>query len=107
MAERVRFELTVPCDTAVFKTAALNLSATSPYAYSVRLVTPLFNEDRHVKTADASCGSCVAEDVGLEPTRPLSGSQFSKLLPYHSAQPSVNVYLSYSFQPYLARIGQT
>ena len=32
---------------------------------------------------------CVAEGVGLEPTRPLTGSQFSKLLRYHSAQPSM------------------
>ncbi len=30
----------------------------------------------------------MAEGVGIEPTRPVARSQFSKLLPYHSAQPS-------------------
>ena len=32
--------------------------------------------------------SSMAEGVGIEPTRPVARSQFSKLLPYHSAQPS-------------------
>ena len=32
MAERVRFELTVPFGTPVFKTGALNRSAISPYS---------------------------------------------------------------------------
>ena len=31
MAEAVRFELTVPCGTLVFKTRAINHSATLPY----------------------------------------------------------------------------
>ncbi len=33
MAEVVGFELTVPCDTTVFKTAPLDLSGTLPYYY--------------------------------------------------------------------------
>ncbi len=33
MAEKVRFELTELLHSAVFKTAALNHSATSPYSY--------------------------------------------------------------------------
>lgn len=39
--------------------------------------------------ASALLASDVAEDVGLEPTKPLAELQFSKLLPYHSAQPSM------------------
>lgn len=40
--------------------------------------------------ADDHAGFDMAESVGLEPTRPLTGSQFSKLLPYHSAQLSIS-----------------
>ena len=41
MAERVGFEPTVPCtDTAVFKTAALNHSTTSPRRQPVRPAAP-------------------------------------------------------------------
>ena len=34
-AEAVRFELTVPCGTLVFKTSAIDLSATPPYLRQV------------------------------------------------------------------------
>ncbi len=33
-AEEVRFELTIPCGTTVFKTVAFNHSATPPYHHS-------------------------------------------------------------------------
>jgi hypothetical protein len=36
MAERVRFELTVPFGTTVFKTAAIGHSATSPIVCKIR-----------------------------------------------------------------------
>ena len=36
LAERVRFELTAPCEATVFKTAAFGHSATSPY---IRITT--------------------------------------------------------------------
>ena len=55
MEERVGFEPTAPCGAAVFKTAALNRSATSPYAES-SLLFPF---------------QIMAERVGFEPTAPL------------------------------------
>src|SRR5258708_31521273 len=39
-AERVRFELTVPFGTTVFKTIALNHSATSPYCTHIIVQQP-------------------------------------------------------------------
>ena len=41
MADRVRFELTVHCCTAVFKTAALNRSATHPVFSTIQRKTGL------------------------------------------------------------------
>jgi hypothetical protein len=37
-AEAVRFELTVPCGTPVFKTGALNHYATPPYSAPPRVI---------------------------------------------------------------------
>jgi len=80
VAEGVRFELTRPFGLAVFKTAVLNHSTTPPRPYCTACV-----RNRPALSDEALS---VAEDVGLEPTRPLAGSRFSKPVPYHSAQPS-------------------
>ena len=37
-AEEVRFELTVPCETLVFKTSAIDHSATPPSGIPVRVI---------------------------------------------------------------------
>ena len=83
MAERVRFELTDPCRSTVFKTAAFGHSATSPYqnrtikyqfyysntfrtrsgvVESPFLITPKIQRGGQ-RNADGILGKCIADKI--------------------------------------------
>ena len=60
-AEKVRFELTVPFDTSVFKTDTLNHSVTSPVCkYQKRESNPHALRARDFKSLVSTCSTILA-----------------------------------------------